>query len=262
MWPRRSPGNGGKPSQPQPRLKAGPVAFGRQARRKRTAGRLTKPPPGGRWRACPSADAKAAGFVKRPSVPEGLRAGRSRQAGHRTFGFRTRPAESGISVRAPPPAGKSFGSDLPGRTGLRPGSCETRQDPGFRSMACLAEPRLRPRIPPDAELPASAEDPPKREEGRKFQIRRAANRQGFGPDGEPAGKPEAASPVNGPRRKRRRNPRFRRRDFETAQRGTPRLPGRVRRDGTVGAGGNAGPHYRSGPRRPSFRREPDPPLCG
>jgi len=31
--------------------------------------------------------------------------------------------------------------------------------------------------------------------------------------------------------------------LEIAQRGTPRLPGRVRRDGTVGAGGNAGPHY-------------------
>jgi len=33
------------------------------------AGRLTKPPRGGRWRACPSADAKAVGFVKRPSEP-------------------------------------------------------------------------------------------------------------------------------------------------------------------------------------------------
>jgi hypothetical protein len=36
-------------------------------RQTRTAGRLTKPPRCGRWRACPSADAMAAGFVKRPS---------------------------------------------------------------------------------------------------------------------------------------------------------------------------------------------------
>jgi hypothetical protein len=92
----------------------------------RKAGRLTKPPPGGRWRACPSADAKAAGFVKRPSVsqwPSGRRetvsggedlrvqhpAGRKRDLGQRA-------ATGGTSGSGP--------ADPPGSEGLRPGAAK------------------------------------------------------------------------------------------------------------------------------------------
>jgi len=192
----------------------------------RRAGRLTKPPPGGRWRACPSAEAKAAGFVKRPSVsqlPSGRRetvsggedlrvqhpAGRKRDLGQRAATGGT-PGFGPRILRAGP--------------GFGPGAAKPA-DLGLRLMARQAEPRLRPRILPDAEPGLRLSAPRRREAGRKFQICRAANRQGFGPVGEPAGKPEGASALDGPRRKRRPSPRFRRRRLETAQRGTPRLPG-------------------------------------
>jgi len=62
--------------------------------------------------------------------------------------------------------------------------------------------------------------------GFRFSIRQAANRQGFGPDGEPAGKPEdGLRPGEGPRKPAPEPPvqvRFRNRP-----RGLPRLPGWV-----------------------------------
>jgi hypothetical protein len=165
----------------------------------------------------------------------------NRQAGHRTFGFRTRPAESGISVRAPPPA--EPGASAPGSFGQDRASARELRNGG---------PRMQVHGPPggteaSAEDPAgrgtgaSAEEPPGWEAGRKFQICRAANRQGFGPVGEPAGKPEGASASDGPRRKRRRGPRSRRRPLETARRGTPRLPGKVPATGQWGPAATPAP---------------------
>lgn len=146
----------------------------------------------------PDAEAEAAGFVKRPTGTGCLRAEGTDQAGHRTFGFRTGPTESGTSVRAPSPERKSASArDVSGRTGFRPGSCETAGTQGFGRWTCQAEPRLRPRI-------ASAIAPRLRRRcgddgngGRESPICQAANRQGFGPDGEPAGNPEGARSPEG-----------------------------------------------------------------
>ena len=182
-----------------PRLRTG-------GRRKRTAGRLTKPPRSGRGRACPSAYAKAAGFVKRPSEPNGLRAAHSFGSvgnRHRTKGLRAGgPVRRDTGSSDPGPARqkarlrparchrlrRTFGSGGVGQDRASARELRTRRDPGLRLMARQAEPRLRPRIPPDAISRASVhEDADGREEGREFRIRRAANRQGFGPDGEPPG---------------------------------------------------------------------------
>jgi hypothetical protein len=89
--------------------------------------------------------------------------------------------------------------------GFGPGAAKPA-DPGLRLMDRQAEPRLRPRILPDAGPRLRLSGLQRREAGRKFQICRAANRQGFGPVGEPAGKPEGASASDGPRRKRRFEP--------------------------------------------------------
>ena len=107
-------------------------------------------------RACPLANAKAAGFVKRPPGTESLRAGGTGQAGHRTsvqdlsdgkrdFGQRAVTGGEGASAFCPS-----------GRTGFRPGSCEAAGTQDFGPWTCQAEPRLRPRIPLNAEPKASA----------------------------------------------------------------------------------------------------------
>gem|GEM_PF-3748313 len=107
-------------------------------------------------RACPLANAEAARFVKRPPGTKGLRALGTGKAGHRT------------SVQDPPRQRRDFGlrvatggkgasaSDPSGRTGLRPGGCEAAGTQSFGSWTCQAEPRLRPRIPPEAVSRASA----------------------------------------------------------------------------------------------------------
>jgi hypothetical protein len=138
--------------------------------------------------------------------PVGLRARGRPSDGKRIFGFVTRPAESGASVGASPPVEPGLRPvDPSGRTGLRPGGCETG-GPRISVYGRQAEPRLRPRILPDAVPRLRLSGPQGREAGRKFQICRAANRQGFGPVGEPAGKPEGVSASDGPRRKRRFEP--------------------------------------------------------
>ena len=63
-------------------------------RLKRTAGRLTKPPRCGRGRACPSADAKAAGFVKRPSGTDTPSGEFGTGAGPKAFGPEERPGRT------------------------------------------------------------------------------------------------------------------------------------------------------------------------
>lgn len=115
-----------------------------------------------------------------PIGTESLRARGTGQAGHRTFGSRTSPAASGISISASPPAEKGFGLDRSGRTGFRPGSCEMA-DPGFRSMDARrtrgfgrGSRRLRNR---GLRLYGTA----KAGSGTRVPNRQAANRQGFGP---------------------------------------------------------------------------------
>ena len=176
-------------------------------------------------RACPLADAKAAGFVKCP--------------GSGTFGCRTEKAGRRASVQAPArqKAGrksarchrrrKGFGPQPSGRTGFRPGSCET------------GGPRTQVHGPP-GRPEASAKGNPAETWNRcfgggssgqqdpepRFRNCQAANRQGFGPDGEPAGKPKGAQAPEGPRRIGARAPGSGP-NFEKAQRGLPRLPGLV-----------------------------------
>ena len=99
----------------------------------------------------------------------------------------------------------SFGSKGRAGPGFGPGAANPA-DPELRLMDRQAEPRLRPRILPDAISRASVhENADGREEGREFLIRQAANRQGFGPDGEPAGTPERASAPDGLREMRGRD---------------------------------------------------------
>lgn len=176
-------------------------------------------------RACPLADAKAAGFVKCPgSGTFGCRTEKGRMT---DFGPGSCPAESGTQVGALPPAGKGFGPEPSGRTGFRPGSCET------------GGPRAQVHGPP-GRPEASAKGNPAESRNRcfgggsvgqqdpepRFRNCQAANRQGFGPDGEPAGKPKGAQASEGPRRNGTRAPGSGP-DLETARRGLPRLPGLV-----------------------------------
>lgn len=152
-----------KPSQPRPE-RNGPLCPTRQRGNGAKAGRLTKPPPGGSYRACPNAQADAAGFEKRPNGSGRLRA---REPTGRTPG--------GLRVFQDRPGGKR---------GLRASASPPGGNPGLRSMD------------PSGGTKASAEDPAGSGQGfgggreggngnASSPIRRAANRQGFGPVGEP-----------------------------------------------------------------------------
>ena len=154
----------------------------------------------------------AAGFVKRPSgtgTAFGHDRNRHRTKGPRTGGTDRRdtgshdpgPARQKAMSSGERAATGSEGASAPegsGRTGSRSGSCE----PGGPRASAHG---------PSGGTEASAEDPAGRgitdfgpgnrqgkEEEREFRIRRAANRQGFGPDGEPAGKPEGLRPQGTP----------------------------------------------------------------
>jgi len=224
-WPRRSSGNGGEPSQPQPRPSGiashqaqGGEAEGRAAdeaaARRTMAGLPFSGCESGRLREAPIGFQAAFGHV-------GNREGRTPDLRVQDLSGRKAGLRSARRHRWNPGLRPE---DPPGRTGLRPGGCETggprvsAHGPPGRTEASAEDPAGRG---PEA----SAEGPQGWEAGRKSQICRAANRQGFGPVGEPAGNPDGASAPDGPRRKRRRSPRFGRRRLETAQRGTPRLPG-------------------------------------
>ena len=179
-----------------------------------------------------------------PTGTKGLRARGNRTGGTPDLRFRTCPGgKRDFGQRAATGGEGASASDLSGRTGLRPGSCETGRTQDFGPWTCQAEPRLRPRIPPDAEPRLRPEEPPRREEERKFQICQAANRQGFGPDGEPAGKPDAASAADGPRRKR-----------------TPGAPGSAPRPRNRPARNASPPRLGSTRRDSGGRRQRRPPL--
>jgi hypothetical protein len=153
-------------------------------------------------RACPLANAKAACFEKRPRNPGGLRArggpfrdqepSGSRNRTGRTPGFGPGPARRKARLR---PARRhrrrrsfgslSFGQDRKLRlsgAAKRQGPRTSVDGPARRNQGFgpgsrgKRNQRLRP------------EEPPRREDGLRSRICQAANRQGFGPDGEPAGK--------------------------------------------------------------------------
>ena len=158
------------------------------------------------------------------------------------------PGGSGISVSAPPPAEKGLRL-LIGRAGpgFGPGAAKPA-GPRVSAHGPVRRNRgLRPRIPPAAEPKASARE---REGGKRDASSESAKRRTARASalvGEPAGKPERLRPRTDSGGSGGLGPRPRFRYLETAQRGTPRLPGWVLREGTVGAGSNAGPHYLTRP---------------
>ena len=148
MWPRRSSGNGGKPSQPQPRRMPG-LVFGRRpaeadgraadeaaAMRTRT-GLPFSGCDGGRLRTAPIRNLKRpSGTDRNRHRTKGLRAGGTdrRDTGSSDPG----PARQKAMSSGKRAATGSEGTSVPegsGRTGFRPGSCEPGMDPGLRLMA-------------------------------------------------------------------------------------------------------------------------------
>ena len=120
------------------------------------------------------------------------------QAGHRIFGSGTSPAGSGAFGQAHcHRLRRSFGFGGVGQDRVSARELRTRQDPAFRRMACQAEPRLRPRILPDAKSSVSAFEiarARKRDASSKSAERRTGrasalsgshrgHHRGFGPDG-------------------------------------------------------------------------------
>lgn len=96
-------------------------------RSKRKAGRLTKPPPGGSCGLALS-ECESGMLRKAPIGTKGPRTGGTGQAGHRAFGFRTSPAESGTSVRALPPVpGEASASSGVGQDRASARELRTRQ---------------------------------------------------------------------------------------------------------------------------------------
>jgi hypothetical protein len=225
MWPRRSPGNGGKP--PSHSLSGSRAGRLRAAGRAEAKGRAADEAAARRkLRACPLADAKAAGFVKRPSVsrrPSGTWETIRRDTGPSGSGPARRKA--GLRSTRRHRRGRSFGSGFAGqdRASARELRNRRTQDLGPWTPGGTEASAEDQAIFGTA---ASAKEPGWREAGRKFQIRQPANRQGFGPVGEPAGKPRSGFGRHGtPEEAAPRTPGSRRRPLETAQRGTPRLPG-------------------------------------
>ena len=174
-WPRRSTGNGRKPSKPQPERKPPHCptrrgGAGAKARAADEAAAMRK------LRACPLADARVAGFVKRPRVsrPSGSEPKRQGWASAHHLSGR-----SETQVGALPPA----------KTGLRPFHC--RAGLGFGPGAAKpAGPRT-----PSLDLPGRAEG-----FGRKLSCRRQSRASATGlpmvgagtsvpelPSGEPPG---------------------------------------------------------------------------
>ena len=158
-------------------------------------------------RACPLADAKAAGFESAHGFQAafghvGNREGRTPDLRVQDLSGRKAGLRSARRHRWNP--GLRL-EDPPGRTGLRPGGCETG---GPRASA----------HGPSGGTEASAEDlaitgtgasalgPRWGEEGREFRTAERRTARASALVGEPAGKPALASAGKGPRRKRRFEP--------------------------------------------------------
>jgi len=122
---------------------------------------------------------------------------------------------------------QGFGPEPSGRTELRPGSCETGR-PRMQVHGLPGRPEASAKGKPAGTRNRcfGGGSAGQQDLGPRFRNCQAANRQGFGPDGEPAGKPEGAQAPEGPRRIGIRAPGSGP-NLETAQRGLPRLPGLV-----------------------------------
>ena len=148
-----------------------------------------------------------------------------------------------VGALSPVEAGLRLGDHRAG-PGFGPGAAK-RQTQDASPWTVEAEPRLRPGKPAVHGQGFGGGTGRRRSEPR-FRICRAANRQGFGPDGEPAGKPEGAQAPEGLRRTAPEPPaQVRPRNSPKRTASPPRL-GDPRR-GTVGAGGNVSPHFLFGP---------------
>jgi len=201
-------------------------------------------------RACPLADAKAAGFESahgfqaafghvgnHPGRTPDLRV-QDQPGGKRDFGQRAATGEEEVSA-----------SELPGRTGFRPGSCETggprtsvhgRQAEPEASAEdpAINGPELRPRDRDGGKRDVSSEPPNGEPPGlRPWSGSPRGNRLRLRPEKDPGGS-GARTPGSGAATRNRPE-----RDASPPRLGFSK--------GTVGAGGNVGPHYCSGPSRAS-----------
>jgi hypothetical protein len=152
------------------------------------AGRLTKPPPGG---SCGLALSKCESgrLRKAPTRNQGPSGRRNRTDRTPDFGSGLVRRKAGLRLTRRHRKGRDFGSlsvgqDRVSARELRSGGTQdfgpwtARQNQGFGRGSCRKRcQRLRP------------EETPGQEDELRFRICRAANRQGFGPVGEPAGKP-------------------------------------------------------------------------
>ena len=212
-WPRRSSGNGGKPSQPQPRRTLGGTSSDGKPRAE-ADGR--------------AAD-EAAAMRTRTGLPfSGCDGGRLREAPIRNLKRPSGTTGTGTGPKVFGPAERTGRTpdlriqDQPGRrrclrTGALPPAQKElrlrrgRAGPGFGPGAANQTGPRASAHGPSGGTKASAEDPAGgdvgisvhddakgQEEEREFRIRRAANRQGFGPDGEPSGTPEGLRPGGTP----------------------------------------------------------------
>ena len=167
-----------------------------------------------------------------PIGTKGLRACGTEQAGHRTFGSRTGPGGKRDFGQRNATGDEELRLGLAGQDRASARELRNPAGPRISVHGLSGGTEASAEDPAGRGTPASADDPPRREEGCKSRIRRAANRQGFGPDGEPAGKPEAASAANGPRRKRWPEPpvQAQRPRNRPARNASPPRPGSTRRD--------------------------------
>jgi hypothetical protein len=187
-------------------------------------------------RACPLADAKAAGFESAHGIQAafghvgdqfgtgGLRVEGTGQAGHRTFGSRTSPAESGTSVRAPPPGEKELRLRIcRAGPGFGSGAAKRREPRASAHGTVRRNERLRPFDPAGRGTGGFGRrnrQGGKRDFGSKFAKRRTAgasapsgsprgNRKGLRLWMDPGGGSAGTSvPVRAPRNRPARMPRL------------------------------------------------------
>jgi hypothetical protein len=185
-WPRRSTGNGREPSQPQPERHC---FLPHQAARRSSEGRAADEAAAMRkLRACPLADAIVAGFVKRPRFRT---FGFGTKRRERDFGFALARRKAGRKSARCHRGGRDFG---PRRVGQdRVSARELRSGrPGTQvhGLSGRAEASAEAFLPGgETELRLRLATGGSRNPGSGSAE---ANRQGFGPDGEPAGKPKGA----------------------------------------------------------------------
>jgi hypothetical protein len=173
-WQRRSIGNDRKPSRPRPeRIRR----LSHQTGRRGSGGGAADEAAAMRTRrACPSECGRQASWSAH-DVP--------RASARRMSKRDERDSGPGRTVRC----GKGL------RFRKRIGA-----DGGFRFSVRQADPGLRPRMPPERNRRFGKGDAKAGEAIPGSFVRQAANRQGFGPVGEPAGEPDGARASDGPGR--------------------------------------------------------------